>query len=95
MPFGFEERRKEPRVNIHFPALLHWCNEKGKELTEETYTTSISNSGASLATRQRPAVGKRIQVMLDIEGQRGSSAAEVKWVAIAAEGFEVGVSFKG
>ncbi|MEN3335654.1 MAG: hypothetical protein V7641_5019 [Blastocatellia bacterium] len=89
------ERRKEPRVNVRFSALLHWLSEDGKEITEATFTTSISNSGASLLTNRKPPVGKRINVTLDIEGQRGSSAAEVKWAGAAPDGFEIGISFNG
>jgi hypothetical protein len=94
MFFSMNERRKEPRVIIRFSARLCWRNQNGGYITEETYTTSVSNSGARLVTNQRPSVGEIIQITLDIEGQRGSSVAEVKWADFVAEAFEVGICFE-
>jgi hypothetical protein len=94
MSTNIEEQRKEKRIRIKFPASLYWLDQSGREITDEAFTTTISNSGASLMTKYRPPVGKRVKVTLDMGGLSGSSLAEVKWTERTAEGFKIGVSFQ-
>jgi hypothetical protein len=94
MSTNIEEQRKEKRIHINFPASLYWLDHSGREITDEAFTTTLSNSGASLVTNYRPPVGKRVKVTLDMGGLFGSSIAEVKWTESTAEGFRIGVSFK-
>ncbi len=94
MSFNIEEKRKENRINIRFPASLYWIDHNGREVTNETFTVNISDSGVSLMTKQRLSVGKKVKVTLDVSGLFGSSTAEVKWMRSTAEGFRIGVSFK-
>jgi hypothetical protein len=94
MPFGLEENRKEPRILIKFTAILHWRDSAGKEISDDTFTDNISNSGASFITGYQPDVGAVINVNFDIEGKFGSSVGEVRWSETAGDRFRIGVSFK-
>jgi hypothetical protein len=94
MSFNFRDQHKEKRTSIKFPSSICWLNDSGQEITDETITINISDSGLGLMTKQRPSVGKRVKVTLDVEGLSGTSVAEVKWTKYIAEGFRIGVSFK-
>lgn len=94
MSTNIEEQRKEKRIHIKFPASLYWLDQSGREITDEAFTTTISNSGASLMTKNRPPVGKRVKITLEMGGLSGSSLAEVRWTERTTEGFRIGVSFK-
>jgi hypothetical protein len=95
MSFQIDDRRKERRISITFPARLCWLDHSGQEISDETFTFNISDSGVGLTTKLRPSVGKRVKVTLDVGGLLGSSSAEIKWTESRAEGFRIGVSFKG
>jgi hypothetical protein len=94
MSIHTNERRKENRVRITFPAQLSWNDESELEIIEEAFTVTVSNSGASLLTKLAPTVGKIIRVSLNIEGLFGSSFAEVRWAEASMDGFRIGVLFK-
>jgi hypothetical protein len=94
MPFNLEENRKEPRILIKFAATLQWLDHAGKEISDDTFTDNISNSGAGFITGHQPHVGARINVNFDIEGKFGSSVGEVRWSETAGDRFRIGVSFK-
>lgn len=93
MSFNAAERRKERRVRLRIPALLRWLDGEGIEITEEMFTTSISDSGAGFETLRMPPVGGNIKVIFNPHSLRGSSSATVKWAVERAHGFEIGVSF--
>lgn len=94
MAFNLEDQRREPRVPIRFTAILNWRDEDGREITDNTHTVNISNSGASFITRHCLQVGAKIHVNFDIEGQFGSAAGEVRWAEMDEEGYQIGVSFR-
>jgi hypothetical protein len=88
-----DERRKENRICIQFPATLCWREDSGEEITQKAFTLTVSNSGLSLMTKRAPAIGKRIKVTLDVEGLLGSSLAEVKWLQETIEWNTFGLRF--
>jgi hypothetical protein len=94
MSFNLNGKRREKRLPIRFPASICWLDDSGQEITAETFTINVSDSGLGLMTKQSPSVGSRVKVTLDVEGLLGTSIAEVKWTKSTAGGFRVGVSFK-
>ena len=94
MSFNLGDQRRERRVPVRFLASICWLDHSGQEITDETFTVDISDSGVSLMTKQRPSIGSRIKVTLNMGGLSGSSTAEVKWTKITAGGFRIGVCFK-
>jgi hypothetical protein len=94
MAFNFRDQRKEKRTSIRFSSKLCWLDDSGQEITDETFTINISDSGSGMMTKQRPAIGSRVKVTLDVEGLLGTSIARVIWTEYTAEGFRIGVSFK-
>jgi hypothetical protein len=94
MSFNIGDQRKEKRIQVKFPASISWLDHSGQEINDETFTLDVSNSGMSLITRQRPAVGNKVTITLDTGGILGSSIAEVKWTRRTVEGFRIGLSFK-
>jgi hypothetical protein len=88
------ERRRERRIMLRLPAILRWVDEDKREITEETFTASISNNGASFEISNKPPrAGESIEVTLDVYNQRGSSSAVVRWVEKSGYGFGLGVCF--
>lgn len=89
----YNERRKEPRVEISFPATIQWTDPNGQEMIEQAQIYSISNSGAALTYGRSLPLGEKVKVTVDVGGPSGSSFAEIKWVAALEGGYTIGLAF--
>jgi hypothetical protein len=94
MHYSNQDRRKEARVNVRFPALLSWRDTTGQENVVPAHTFSISSTGVGLIAKQCIPIGQTVKITMDVGGPSGFSWAEIKWALRVGNIFKFGLGVR-
>ncbi len=62
MPSYWEQKRREPRVNLRIPVKLSGVDVKGNPFSENTFTENVSRSGALVLIHHKVPIGAHIEL---------------------------------
>ncbi len=95
MPSYWEQKRREPRVNLRVPVKLTGIDTNGNSFSENSYTENVSRSGALVLIHHKVPIGAYLQIEA-FNTFRGEAVVQIVWMETNnAECYKAGIQFTG